>query len=246
LGSQIVTFTVLTVLATEPLTTYGLLSLLVMGLVLASTFAHSRPRASAAVIGGVVAALCLVKINVGAFAGAAVLFAWAQALPGHRRRWLAPLASGLAIAMPVALMTGLLASEWVLELAAVLAVAAAAVAVVWWSSKQTSLPPAPTGWLVAGGSIVAVGCLGVALVGGATPTDLWNGLIVAAVKFRGFSSCPGHICGQRCGQSSAWLPRPRLQGGLGGAAAAPGFGVTGSGWASDLASVLRQPARYFC
>ncbi len=65
---QLVTFILLTALTREPMTVYGLLSILMLGLVVAASFASMKPRAAAMAIGAIVAALCLVKINVGAFA----------------------------------------------------------------------------------------------------------------------------------------------------------------------------------
>src|SRR5260370_5472016 len=72
------------------MTVYGLLSLLMLGLVVGASFASTRPRASAVAIGVIVAALCLVKINVGAFAALAVVFALAGGSASRWRRFAPP------------------------------------------------------------------------------------------------------------------------------------------------------------
>jgi hypothetical protein len=188
---QIVTFIVLTALTREPLTVYGLLSLLMLGLMVAASFASTRPRATAVAIGGIVAALCLVKINVGAFAALATAFAWAASLaPRWRRFALAAMAVATVVA-PFALMSSLLGREWVLEYALAVSLSAAAIA---FASIQT--PPAtaaPTAWLIAGGATLAALSLGVALAGGTHVSDIWDGLVVRAIRFPQLFTLPVDI-----------------------------------------------------
>jgi hypothetical protein len=44
------------------------------------------------------------------------------------------------------------------------------------------LPTPSTTWLVAGGMLIMLGSLGIAVVGGTRPQDLWNGLVVVSLR----------------------------------------------------------------
>lgn len=180
---QLVTFILLTALTREPMTVYGLLSLLILGLVVAASFASTRPRASAVAIGAIVAALCLVKINVGAFAALAVVFAWAGSLTPRWRRFALP-AMGLVITVaPLLLMVNLLARAWVLEFALVVSMSAAAVSLAWILSPSPKMSAPSSVWLILGGVTAAAIALAVALAGGTHVADIWNGLVVRSVQF---------------------------------------------------------------
>jgi hypothetical protein len=190
LGAQLLTFGALSVLTNEPMSTYGLSALLLLGLAAAATFRSARPRASAAAIGAMVAALCLIKINVGGFAALAVVLAWTASLPHRWRRVLLPLMVGIITALPFVLTLPLLGASWVREFVVVVAFSAAAVGVACMGIAQRSLP-APSGrWIAAGGVVVMIACLGIALAGGTRPVDLWNGLVVAPLQFPGLFTLP--------------------------------------------------------
>jgi hypothetical protein len=193
IGAQLVSFSVLTPLVYEPFTAAGLISLLVMAVAVAATFVPAKPRASAAVIGGIVGALCLIKINLGGFVAIAVLFAWAVGSPPGRRRWLAPAAALLVVVLPPALMAGMLSRDWVLEFALVVSLSAASVGIVWLTAKPPAFLAPPAWWLAAGGAAVVAVCLGIALVGGNGAAQLWNGLIVSSVKFPGIFVIPAGV-----------------------------------------------------
>ena len=180
---QLVTFILLTALTREPMTVYGLLSLLMLGLVVAASFASTRPRATAVAIGAIVAALCLVKINVGAFAVLAVVFAWAGGLAPRWRRFALP-AMGVAITVaPLLLMANLLARAWVLEFALVVSISAAAVSLAVILAPPPKLASPSSAWLILGGVTAAALTLAVALAGGTHVADVWNGLVVRSLQF---------------------------------------------------------------
>src|SRR4029077_5687804 len=142
LVAQLVTFVLLTALTREPMTTYGLLRLLMLALVVAATFASSRPRAAAATIGAIVGALCVVKINVGAFAVLAVFFAWAASLAPRWRRFAMPVMGAAIAVAPSLLMANLLGRGWVLEFALVVSLSAAAIAIAC-AQVPPMKPPVP-------------------------------------------------------------------------------------------------------
>ena len=183
IGALLVTFRVLADFVNEPMQPAGITSLLLMSLMIAATFKSSRPRANAAVIGAIVGALLLTKVNVGVFAAIAVVFAWAANLPERWRRLGLPLMAMLVVALPLVLMSSLLGREWVLELAIVMALTAGALGVVTvWSRLEPGLALS-AGWLAIGGTVVVLVCLGVAAAGG---TDLglwWSKTVVLASRF---------------------------------------------------------------
>ena len=192
LAAQLVTFSLLSTLSQEPMATYGLISLLLLGLALAATFTGTRPRAATAAIGALVGALCLVKINVGAFAVLAVLLAWSCGLPPRWRRFAAPAMAGVATLAPFELMRDLLGREWVLELALLTSLSAAAVGIVGMATPRLRQSP-PAGWLILGGGATVAASLAVALAGGTHPGDIWNGLVVSAVRFPQLFTWPVNI-----------------------------------------------------
>ncbi len=183
LVAQLVTFILLTALAQEPLATYGPISLLLVGLVLAATFAPTRPRASAAAIGAIVAALCLVKINVGAFAVMAVVFAWACGLAPRWRRFALPATVAVIALAPLLLMARLLDRGWVVEFALLVSLSAAAIGIACLPSPRLRFTAPRVTWLIVGGVVLTAVSLGVALAGGTRPADVWQQLVVRAVQF---------------------------------------------------------------
>ena len=182
-AGQLVTFRVLATFVNEPLQPAGLTTLLLLSLMVAATFKSSRPRAVAAVAGAVVGALLLVKVNMGVFAAAAVVYAWAACLPDRWRRLALPVLVLLMAVFPLALMTPLLNREWVLELAVVATLTAAAFGVATLWRKPESRPAPSAGWMLAGGAAVLVGCLALAFAGGTHLEDWWSKSVVLATRF---------------------------------------------------------------
>ena len=182
LCAQFVTFHVLASLTSDPQQPAGLLSLLLIGLVGAAAYRSARPRATAVLIGAIVAAACLVKINVGVFAGLAVAFAFAASLTGRWRFLLLVVAGHLLVAVPFGLMAGMLGQEWVIEYALVVGLAAYALWIVVGYGPRLSPSPPALGWLSAGALIFAVACLGIAIVGGTHPGDLFGALVLGPAR----------------------------------------------------------------
>lgn len=193
LVSQLVTFILLSALTQEPMATYGLISLLLLGLVLAATFTQTQPRASAAAIGAIVGALCLVKINVGAFAVIAVIFAWAAGVAPRWRRFALPAAVGVMTLVPFVLMAGLLGRGWVLEFALLVSLSAAAVGIACLRALRVRLTPPPTTWLILGGAVLTAISLAGALVTGTHPADVWDGLVLTPFRLPQLFTWPVNI-----------------------------------------------------
>jgi hypothetical protein len=193
LGAQLVTFIILAVLSNEPMSPSGMVSLLLVGLVAAVTLTSSRPRTAAVLIGAAVGALCLVKVNVGGFAAIAVAFAWTAGLPHRWRRIAQPLMAVLITALPFALMAGLMSHAWVLELAILASLSAAAVGLASARARPEVPSPPPAIWLAAGGLVIVIISLGVAVAGGTKPEDLWNGLVLVSVRFPQVFELPASI-----------------------------------------------------
>lgn len=179
-AAQFVTFHVLTALGSESMHPAGVVGLLLMCLAGAAAFRPAQPRTTGVLIGAIVAALCLVKVNVGAFAAVAVVFAFAGSLKGRWRQFLLPSTLAVMVLLPFGLMASQLSRDWVLELALVASMAAAAVGIAALKATPSHADAPPAGWLLAGGSAVVVACLGVAIAGGTAPGDLLNGLVLVA------------------------------------------------------------------
>jgi hypothetical protein len=160
----------------------GLASLFLICLAVAAGFRSARPRATAALIGAIVGALCLLKINDGAFVAIAVVFALAVSLSPRWRRLLLPLIAAITVLLPLVLMASLLSFDWVLAFALVVAFSGAAVGLASLATTPRSIAPPSFGWLATGGVVVVLATLGIALAGGSRPADMFNGLVVVALR----------------------------------------------------------------
>jgi hypothetical protein len=178
-----VTFRVLAPLANEAAQPACLIALLLLFLMITATFRSTRPRAAAAAIGGLVAALVLIKINVGVFAGIAVLFAAAAGLSDRWKRSALTAMGVLIVALPLVLMASLRDRPWVLELAIVESLSAAALAVAALRTRTMNMPATSAGWLFAGGAAVTAVCLAVMIAGGTSLGDMWVKSIAPALRF---------------------------------------------------------------
>lgn len=246
LAGSLVTFLVLVALTNEPMSTYGLTSLLLMLLVGAAALASRWPRASAVLIGAIVCALLLTKVNVGVFAAAAVAFAWTASLQGRAQRLLMPAAALLIAASPLVLMSGLVHEPWVLQFAilVVLSLASTGIGCLAAVASRGAVPYAGVRWSAAGGAVLIVACLTGALLSGTTWTDIWTSLFVFPLRFPGVFTFPVRIgiwadvwavssfvvvaaVAVRSQRAPSWVPR-----------SVAGYGRVGAGLVIWLSAVL--------
>jgi hypothetical protein len=182
LGSQLLTFNLLASLINEPMQPGGLLSLLLIGLAATAAYRSPWPRATAALIGAMVAAACLVKINVGAFTTLAVAFAFAASLTGRWRRLLLPATGLMLIVAPFPLMLKLLDRDWVINYALAAALAATALVIVVYAAGPKGVAAPAASWMIGSGAAVAIAIIGIAMLGGTKLPDLANAIVVVAYR----------------------------------------------------------------
>jgi hypothetical protein len=180
-SGEFLTFHALSALANEPMHPSGLIGGLLVGLALLAAYRSRTPRASATLMGAVVAAMILVKINVGAFAALAVAFALAASLSGRWKRVVLPAVGLVMVAAPLLLMARLFDLEWVWELALVISLSAAGIGIAGFVVRAPTMPRSDAVWLIAGGAAMTIVCLGIAAVGGLRASDLVES-VVSALK----------------------------------------------------------------
>jgi hypothetical protein len=182
IAGQLLTFHALSALTHEPMHPEGLTGLLLVSLTALAAGRPRFPRASALLIGALVAAITLVKINVGVFAALAVAVAFAAALNGHWRRVLLPATVLALVASPFLLTAGLFGFAWARELALMVSLSAAAVGVAGFAAKPPQFGRSEAVLLIAGGAALTIACLAIAAVGGMRPADLVDS-VTGALKF---------------------------------------------------------------
>ena len=157
LGTQALVFTALGVATNEPMHPGGIICLLLAAIVAIACFVRDRPSPYAlGALGGAVAALVLVKINVGFFALGSVVLACAVSYPLLLgRRWLRPLVEAGFVALPLLLMAGKFDQEWARQYGLHVALTALAVVVVLRARQSERRPNEELGWLLGGFLAVA-------------------------------------------------------------------------------------------
>jgi hypothetical protein len=189
-AGQFITFHALSALTNEPMHPEGLVSLLLVGLIAIAANRSRSPSGSSLLIGAVVAAFALTKINVGALAALAVAFAFAATVLNGRARRMALAITGLAlVAAPFMLTAGLFGLEWVRDMALVAALSAALVTIAGFVAAPQSRPRMDAVWLFAGGVGVVTLSLGIEAIGGLRPSDL-IGSTLMALKFTQVNPLP--------------------------------------------------------
>ncbi|HVY96075.1 MAG TPA: hypothetical protein VHA54_03845 [Solirubrobacterales bacterium] len=168
LATQVLAFSALYVLTNEPMHPVGIIALLLAAIVAVSCFVRERSSPYAiAVLGALVAALVLVKINVGFFAFVSVAFAAVLSYPLlSTRRWPRPLVEAVFVALPVLLMLGKFDEGWARHYALHVACAAAAVVLALRARQPRQRPNEELRWLLGGFLVLAaVVCLTIVAAG---------------------------------------------------------------------------------
>ncbi len=179
LATQMLVFGALESLVSEPMHPGGTVCLLLAAIVAISCAVRAKASVGAmAALGGALAALILVKINVGAFALAAlVLVCTVSYAPLAERRWLRPLVEIGFVAIPFALMTSKLGEDWARHYAVHVAAAALAVVIALRARETPRRAPEELWWLLGGLlAVAAVSCFAI-LAAGTSPGGLLEGLI---------------------------------------------------------------------
>jgi hypothetical protein len=176
----------------EALHPAGLLTLLLAGLLGTALLVPRRPQLALALQGVLVAALALIKINVGVFALLAVAFASVTAFPDLRRRHVLASAMGVAIALaPVALMAANLDEPWVRSYVLLVAASAAALAVTLISGGPVAaLGSAPLARFISCAAATGVAVFALILARGTTLGGLIGALVVAPFRQAGIFTVP--------------------------------------------------------
>lgn len=195
LATQVLVFTALGVLTNEPMHPVGIIALLLAAIVAVSCLVRERfsPYAVAG-LGGLLAALLLVKINVGAFAIASVAFVCVLTYPVlSSRRWLRPLAELAFVALPVLLMAGKFGEGWARHYALHVALAALAVVIALRAREQRQRPNQELGWLLGGFALAFVLSCVTIVAAGTSLDGLLEGVIRQPLRQADAFTIPMHI-----------------------------------------------------
>lgn len=168
LGTQALVFTALGVLVNEPMHPGGIICLLLAAIVLIACCVRDRPSPlTMALLGAAVAALVLVKINVGIFALASVALACVVSYPAlFERRWPRLAVEAAFVAMAPLLLASKFGEGWPHRYAIHVAVAALALVLVLRARRSERRADEELGWLVGGFLVLAaVSCLTIIATG---------------------------------------------------------------------------------
>ncbi len=176
---QMLVFSTLGVAGNEPMHPGGIVCLILAAVVaLSCAVRDGLSPGTLAALGAAVAALVLVKINVGALALAAVVLACAVAYPALAgRRWLRLAIEVAFVATPVVLVTAKLGEPWAREYAAHVSIAALAVVIALRARTTGRRDPEELWWL-GGGFLAAAAAILLAILGAGTSLGgLVDGLV---------------------------------------------------------------------
>lgn len=178
--AQVLVFASIGTLINEPMHPGGLICLLLAAIIAISCLMRNKVSVgTAALLGGAVAALIMVKVNVGLFALAALMLVCvATYTPLADRRWLRLVVEIGFVVLPVVLMAGKLGEPWARQYAVHVLVASLALVMVL-RTRQVERRSAEELWWMLGG-LLAVGfvcCL--ALLGSGTSI---NGLVDGLIR----------------------------------------------------------------
>ena len=180
LGTQILPFAALEVLINEPMHPVSSIALMLALIVAISTFVGSgRSRWAMGLLGAVIAALVLTKINVGVFAVVSLALACAVSYQQFwGRRWPRIVVEVVFVAIPVLLMASKFDEGWARHYSVHVFATALAVVIALRAVRPAQRQIRELRWLVVGFlAIVVVSCLGVI----ATGTSI-HGLIEGVIR----------------------------------------------------------------
>jgi hypothetical protein len=179
LATQMLVFTALGVLTNEPMHPVGIIALLLAAIIVVSCFVRDRvsPYAIAG-LGGLVAALVLVKINIGFFALVSVALACVVSYPLlAARRWLRLIVEAIFVSTPVLLMLSKFDEGWARHYAIHVASAALAVVIALRAREGGRRPSEELRWLIGGFLVVAVLVCATIIAAGTSVSGLIDGVI---------------------------------------------------------------------
>lgn len=179
IATQILSFASLYVLNNEPMHPIGLIALMLGVILLIAGFVgEDESPYPMALLGAVVAALVLTKINVGIFAVISIAFACAFSYPTlWRRRWPRLLIEALFIVIPILLMAGKFDEGWARHYAIHVVFSAVAVVVVLRAREPDRRPVGELRWLIGGFLVLAVVSCVAVLGSGTSIHGLIHGVI---------------------------------------------------------------------
>jgi hypothetical protein len=194
-GGMIAAFATLFALANEPMHPQVLCVLLLGGITLLTVSSPGRrPALTGGVVGALLAALVLTKLNLGVYAVAAAVLAAVLALePLRSRAWIRWPVVVAVVAMPLVVCARDLGQEWVRNVVAVETLALLAIVVAAWRSGSRTREEGLARWLLAGalGFAVAFAAIMIAiLLTGSSLSDAYDGMVTEAMRVREVNMTP--------------------------------------------------------
>jgi hypothetical protein len=179
LGTQILTFGALEVLVNEPMHPVSSIALMLALIVAISTFVGSgRSRWAMGLLGAVVAAMVLTKINVGVFALISVALACAVSYQQFwGRRWPRLLVELVFVAIPVLLMASKFDEGWARHYSVHVFSTALAVVIALRATRPARRELGELRWLIGGFLILALASCIAVVATGTSIHGLWEGVI---------------------------------------------------------------------
>ncbi|HET7417568.1 MAG TPA: hypothetical protein VFJ61_08095 [Solirubrobacterales bacterium] len=194
-GGMIAAFATLYALANEPMHPQVLCVALLGGITLfAVSSPGRRPQLLGGIVGALLAALVLTKLNLGIYAVAAAVLAAALTLEQLRSRaWIRWPVTLAILAMPLAVCARDLGEEWVRNLVAVETLALVAIVVVSWGPPRRAREEGLARWLLAGAvgfALAFVAIMVAILLTGVSLSDAYDGMVTEAMRVREVNMTP--------------------------------------------------------
>lgn len=192
-----VAFNILDVVVLEPMHPHGLSALLLAAFIMVAVSFPSRWLIASGALGGaLLAALVMTKVNLGAYAIAAVALAAALTIePLARRAWLRWLVIAAFLLLPLVIAERDLGQEWTRQLVATQVLAGAAVIAAAWPlrPRRGEADEGLFDWLLVGAAAF-VGTLAtilfVVLLTGPSFGDVYDGTVSLAIRVRDTLTIP--------------------------------------------------------